>query len=486
MGLTERLAERIFKTDFSDIPDSAVRQAKAGIRDWIFVLLAGRCIEERSVRKIEDLFTSMGGNRESSILGSEKKVTENQAAMLNGFAGHILDYDETCPKVRSHLFAAIFPGLLAVTEHEGISGREIITGFITGHETAMRIGEAITPEWMKAGWHGTSLFGIFGASAGCAKIMGLDISQIRTAMGLASSMASGLAVNFGTLTKPLHAGMAAERGLMSAQLAKSGITANAEALEGELGFFHAYNWGHEIRDKVLDSFGNPWGLETPGISAIKLYPCCHGVATNIECGRRIHDKYIPSLEDIIEIEIHSQPKALCSMLSKVYDDNGESIEWGYDGSPRRMKTLLPITGPQGKFSKEYVFSRAVMEGNVCLEHFTDKAVNDPQVRKWMEKIKVYHNSELEKYSNQYPEETAPHAERMIIRLKDGKCIEEEEIFILGMTKRPLSSEDVIPKYYDCGSVAGLSMEKIDEIISLADNIEKLENISTLVDKLKNF
>ncbi|MBN2062225.1 MAG: MmgE/PrpD family protein [Deltaproteobacteria bacterium] len=483
MGLTEGLADRIFKTDFSDIPDSAVRQAKAGIMDWIFVTLAGRWIEENAVRNMEDLLISKGGSRESSILGSKKKLTETQAAMLNGFAGHILDYDETCPKVRSHLFAAIFPALLAVAEHEGISGKEMLTGFITGHETAMRIGEAMTPEWMKAGWHGTSLFGVFGATAGCAKILRLDTDRIRTAIGLASSMASGLSINFGSLAKPLHAGMASERGIMCARLAANGITANSVALESELGFFHAYNWGQKIHDKAFGSFGSPWGLETPGMSSIKLYPCCHGVATNIECGRRMHDKYGPSLDEVTEIEIHSQPKALCSMLSKVYDDNGESIEWGYDGPPRKIKTLFPVTGPQGKFSKEYVFSRAIMEGNVRLEHFTDKAVNDPQVRKWMDKIKVFHNSELERYSNQYPEETAPHAERMIVRLRDGKIIEEEEIFILGMTKRPLSFEDVVSKYHDCGNVAGLSGEKIDRIMSLTGNLDKLENISELLNFL---
>lgn len=278
--------------------------------------------------------------------------------------------------------------------------------------------------------------------------------------------------------------MASERGIMCARLAANGITANSKALEGELGFFHAYNWGQDIRDNVFNCFGNPWGLETPGISSIKLYPCCHGVATNIECGRRIHDKYRPSLDDVKEIEIHSQFKSLCSMLSKVYDDNGESLEWGYDGPPRRIKTLLPITGPQGKFSKEYTFSRAVMEGNVRLEHFTDKAVNDPQVKKWMDKIRVYHNSELEKYSNQYPEETAPHAERMIVRLRDGRAIREEEIFILGMTRRPLSFDDVVSKYHDCGKIACISGDKIDRIISLADDIDKLENVSELLSLLK--
>ena len=483
MELTHRLAEFVYRTVSSDIPDTAIKHAKDGIRDWIFVTLAGRKIEEQSVKKIENLFLKKGGNGESSILGSEKLLTENQAAMLNGFTGHILDYDETCPKVRSHLFAAIFPALLAVSEHQRISGGELLTGFITGHELSMRIGQAMTPEWIEEGWHGTSLFGIFGAAAGCAKLMKLDCRETRAALGIAASMASGLAINFGSLTKPFHAGMASEQGLTAAQMAVSGITAKENVLEGELGFYHACNWGRKFHVEAFDSIGEPWGLEIPGISAIKLYPCCHGLATNIECGRRIYDKYKPQLEDITEIEIHSMPKTLCAMLSKTYDDNGEPIQWGYAGPPRRMKTILPSTGPQGKFSKEYAFSRALMEGDVRLEHFADSAVIDPQVKKWMHKIKVYHNSELEGVSNRYPEETAPHAERMIVKLKDGRSIVEEEIFILGMTKRPLSSKDVIPKYYDCGHAAGLSDEKIDQILSMTDHMEKLENISELMEIL---
>jgi 2-methylcitrate dehydratase PrpD len=485
MALTHRLAEFAHRTVSSGIPETAVKHAKEGIRDWIFVTLAGRRIEEQSVKKIEKLFLTKGGNGESSILGSDKMLTENQAAMLNGFTGHILDYDETCPKVRSHLFAAIFPALLAVSEHQGNSGSELLTGFIIGHELSMRIGEAMTPEWIGEGWHGTSLFGIFGSAAGCAKLMNLDSRETCAALGIAASMASGLAVNFGSLTKPFHAGMASERGLTAAQMAASGITAKDNVLEGELGFYHACNWGRNIHVEAFDSIGDPWGLEIPGFSAIKLYPCCHGLATNIECGRRIHNKYKPQLEDIVEIEIHSMPKTLCAMLSKTYNDNGEPIQWGYEGPPRRMKTILPSTGTQGKFSKEYAFSRALMEGDVRLEHFTDSAVNDPQVRKWMDKIKVYHNSELERVSNQYPEETAPHAERMIVKLKDGRSLMEEEIFILGMTKRPLSSEDVIPKYYDCGHAAGLSDEKVDQILFVTGHMEKLEDISELTDILKN-
>ena len=150
-----------------------------------------------------------------------------------------------------------------------------------------------------------------------------------------------------------------------------------------------------------------------------------------------------------------------------------------------MKSKLPETGTQGKFSKEYAFARALKDGQVRMHHMTDEAVQDPEIRRWMEKIKVFHNSELEVASNQYAEETGPHAERMLVRLKNGRVLTEEEIFILGMARRPLAFEDVRFKYKDCGSVAGLPPEDIDTIISLATGLEQLNDLTLLLQHLSS-
>ena len=483
MQLTEKVVNFIARARYDTIPEAALQQAKAGILDWFFVSLGGHQQASGAVRNFMEMTLVKGGTPESSLIGSVQKGTENQAALINGCIGHIMDYDETCPKVRSHLFAAIFPALLAAGELRGVSGKQLLEGFIIGHEVAMRIGEAITPSWIKAGWHGTSLFGIFGAAAGCAKLMGLDVQRIRMALGLVCSMASGVAVNFGSLAKPLHAGMAAERGLFAAQLAQSGFTANPGALESALGFYHAYNWGEVPNHEVFESLGNPWGLETPGISSIKLYPCCHGLATNIECGIRIHEKHQLRLDDIESVEMHSQPKTLCAMLSRNYEDTGEGLQWGYQGPPRQMQSILPTTGAQAKFSKEYAFSKAVRDGAVLMEDLTDEAVNEPEIRKWMAKIRLYHNSELEAYSNQFPEETAPHAERMVVHLKNGNVITEEEIFIRGMTKRPLAFDDVKFKYHDCGKMVGMDSAKVEEIIEVFRDLETVGNVADVIKQI---
>jgi 2-methylcitrate dehydratase PrpD len=482
MEPSQKISAFVAGTKDEDIPDAVLRQAKAGIVDWLFVALAGQAQSGTPLQSLYKQILGQTTHKQCSLIGRPDKTTENHAALVNGYVGHVLDYDETCPKVRSHLFASIFPALLATAEVRGVSGRQLLSAFAIGHEVAMRVGEVMTPGWIKSGWHGTSLFGIFGAAAGCAKLMGLDKGQVCMALGLSASMASGLAVNFGSLAKPLHAGMAAERGLFAAQLAKNGFTANQNALESSLGFYHAYNWGQAVEETAFDFLGRPWGLETPGMSAIKLYPCCHGLSIDIECGIRIHDRDGPSLDDIASIEIHSMPKTLCAMLSKDYAD-GEKLQWGYQGPPRRMRSRFPESGTEAKFSKEYAFARALKDGQVSLHHMTDQAVHDPEIRPWMEKVQVFHNSELEMHSNQYPEETGPHAERMIVHLENGGAIVEEELFILGMTQRPVPPKDVRFKYQDCGRLAKVPPENIDTIISLVAELEQLGDLTDLLPHL---
>jgi 2-methylcitrate dehydratase PrpD len=145
-----------------------------------------------------------------------------------------------------------------------------------------------------------------------------------------------------------------------------------------------------------------------------------------------------------------------------------------------MRSQIPDSGTQAKFSKEYAFARALKDGQVRMHHMTDEAVKDPEIRPWMEKIRVFHNSELEVQSNSYPEETGPHAERMVVRLKNGSVIKEEEIFIKGMGRRPLASEDIGFKYQDCCSVAGLPQEKIGTIVSVVTGLEQLDDLSPLL------
>jgi 2-methylcitrate dehydratase PrpD len=483
---TEKTALFIEKARFEDIPEAALKQAKLGILDWIAASLAGLKEEKESIHAFWVLLRELGGTPVSTIMGSDFMTSPVQAALVNGFIGHVLDYDETSTLVRSHLTAAVLPAVLALGERNGAPGRDILTGYILGYEVSLRVGQVLTPSWMKLGFHGTSLFGVFGAAAGCGKLLGLDSRKTRHALGMAASMASGIAKNFGSMTKCLHAGFAAKNGVLSALLAEKGFTANETALEGQLGFFSTYGRNDNLNWDGMERMGNPWGLETPGMLNPKLYPCCHGVATDIELALGIREKYVIPIKEIQEIEIHSQCRSLSAMLSSNYLDTGDPLDWGYLGAPRQILPAIPKTGKEGKFSKEYVFARALCEGGIHFWHFTDEAIKDPVIQDLMKKTKVYHNGRLEKISNEHPEETWPYGTRVVIRLKDGLTIEEEEIFTLGAVKRPLSMKAAKRKYYACVSDGLLSREEADQVFEMISLLDKLENISLLMNAFRSY
>jgi 2-methylcitrate dehydratase PrpD len=486
IGITEKIARFAVEKGLKGIPEYACKQAKMGILDWVAVSLAALKEEGGSIKTMLDLVLELGGQPKATIIGSRIRTSPPLASLVNGYIGHVLDYDETCTVVRSHLTAPILPAVLAIGEDSKASGKKVLESYVLGYEIALRIGEVMTPDWIKEGWHGTSIFGIFGATVGCGKLLELNVEQMWNAIGIASSMAGGISRNFGTMTKPLHAGLAAKGGVLASISAKKGFTASKDALEGPLGFYHAYAWAEKPKLECIEKLGEPWGLETPGVMNPKLYPCCHGLAINIEYGIRIQERYRFSVEDIEEIEIHSQPKTLSAMLSTRYVDTGEPMTWDYEGPPRQLIPAIPKTGKEGKFSKEYAFARALLDGKVQIKHFADKAVKDPLVQKLMKKIKVYHNSILERISREYPEVEWAHPERMVIKLKGGRVIEEEETFIQGAAKRPLSVEHVRDKFHECASEVGLSAEKREKILSIIDGLEEVKDISRLITHLEGF
>lgn len=479
IGATERIARFAIEKSFDDIPHTPKEEAKMAILDWFAVILATLKEAENSVNIMLDLISLYKGEPVVKILGSEMKTNALLASLANGYIGHILDYDTTNPTTRSHLTAAALPAVLALGEERRISGEKLLESLIIGYEVSLRVGEALHPEELQVGWHGTGIFGPFGAVVGAGKILGLDLQQMWMAIAIAASMPSGIARNFGTLTKPLHAGLAAKNGILAASLAARGFTGAKDALEGPLGYYRAYDQIKEARLETLEQLGNPWGLETRGQENPKLYPCCHGLATNCEYAILIKNRYQFSPEDIEGIEIYSQPKTLSAMFSTNYIDTGETLKWGYEGPPRQLAPAIPKTVSEAKFCKEFAFAKAILDGKIGLATFTDEQIKDAKTQELMKKTKVYHDARLEKLSNEYPEVTWPYGERMVIKLKDGRKIEEEEIFIQGAAKRPLSIKEVREKFDDCASYAGLSEERRDKIASMIESLEEVKDISEL-------
>ena len=462
-----------------DMPQAVLDQAKMGILDWFAAFLLAFAEDRASIEPLLKTMKRLGGKQTASIIGSRIRTSPAWAALVNGYAGHLLDYDETTPPVRSHLTAVVLPAVIAMSEEKGSTGADLLEAYVIGYEVALRLGEAMTPGWMQEGWHGTPMFGIFGAAAGCGKIGRLSADALERVLGIVSSMASGIVTNFGTMTKPLHAGHAAKNAVIATLLAEEGLTASASAIEG---FFHSHSWSKPAKAESFRRLGNPWALETKGTINPKLYPCCHGLATTIEYGIVFREKHGLMADQIEEIEVYASPKALSAMHSRRYADTGKDLEWDYEGPPRQLAPGIPSTGKEAKFSKEYGFATAFLRGTPESRDFTDEAVSKADVQDLMKKVKIFHDCELDKISYQYPEGDWPYGERFVLRLKDGRTIREEQLFVLGAARRPLSMAHVEKKFRACASTSGFPSDRTEQLIDIVEKIEVIGSVSEMLGK----
>ncbi len=231
VGTTAALAGRLTGLTWSDVTPEAATVAKQCLLDWLGVSIAAR--DEPLVRILLDEFAEGG---ESTIIGSSRRARLHDAVLINGAQSHALDFDDVITAMNGHPTVPVAPVAIGLAEALGSSGREALLAFVTGVETECRVGRLMGPSHYAKGWHATATFGTFGAMAAAAKLLGLSDEQTRHAFGLAGTQAAGLKSVFGTMSKPLHAGEAAQNGLLAARLAARGFTSDTEILDSEQGF----------------------------------------------------------------------------------------------------------------------------------------------------------------------------------------------------------------------------------------------------------
>ena len=232
--VTIELADRASSIRYQDLPGEVRTLARQCLLDWLAVALAGSREELSGIlaeQAIED-----GGRPAASLIGRSEKISAHQAALVNGAASHALDYDDVNMAMSGHPTVPIVPALLALAEDRGASGADFISAFVAGYETECRIGALVLPDHYARGFHATATIGSFGSAAACAHLLGLDAETTATALGIAATQAAGLKSMFGTMCKPLHAGKAAQNGLLAAMLAARGFSSRTDALECAQGF----------------------------------------------------------------------------------------------------------------------------------------------------------------------------------------------------------------------------------------------------------
>jgi 2-methylcitrate dehydratase PrpD len=451
MGLTEQVAKFVATVRFEDFTPKAVFAARHGIIDCVACALAG------SKEELTDILIGFaqenGSGNAASVIGRGMKTSAPMAALVNGAMGHALDYDDITRMLKGHPSVVCLPPALAVGEALGASGRDVMLAYMIAFEVGSAIGAGMGVDYADdLGWHPTAPLGTVAAAAAAARLLGLSPEQTAMALSLAASHAGGLRENFGTMTKPFHAGNASRGGLTSALLVKRGFTAATTGLEGRFGFMHAFSGGRgENPQAVLDQLGKRFFLEQPGVQ-IKKYPCCGSTHTPLDAFFELRKKQRidPAQVEAVEVLVDFDP-------------------------PRSLIHSDPHTALEGKFSLQYCLAAALVDDKVGLAQFEDDAlVMRPEIRTLVPKITMKRNPGQEGKPSWVEAYNEVH-----IKLKNGTVLKQRADRDLTGPVVGLTPEGMDMKFRDCAAIA-LSKARAEEALEILHNLEKQPRIDGLM------
>lgn len=306
--ITEPLANWISGLTNNAVSPQAYTWARHAMLDWFAVTIAG------STEPLVDMLVQEyagPGDAPCALFGLSRRARPLDAALINGATGHALDFDDVNASMGGHPTVPVAPVVMALGEQLNRSGRDVLRAFVAGYEAECRIGTMCIPSHYQHGFHATGTLGTFGAAAAAASLLQLDPMQTRHALGMAAAQASGLKSMFGTMTKPLHAGKAAMNGLMAAQLAARGFTANIDSIEAEQGFAAT-----QVPDFAPQS-PVPRDDEPLKVQAnlFKYHAACYLTHSAIEAIGQIRREHNVSLDDMraIAIEVPETHKKVCDI-----------------------------------------------------------------------------------------------------------------------------------------------------------------------------
>ena len=460
-SLTDYVAGFITDARSADIPKDVAHLGKRSVLDGLGLALAGAASQTGEIaRKYLGAlgFVAEGG---ATVIGSNMRVPARFAAFANGISIHADDFDDTQLAVAkdrvygllTHPTAPALPPALALAERGKRSGADLMLAYQVGVEVECKVAEAIMPRHYQTGFHSTATCGSIGAAAAAAKLLGLDREATRRALAIGATQAGGLRENFGTMTKPFHAGRAAENGVVAAEIAALGFTASPTALEADRGFFRAAGGGFSP-EMIEGKLANPWTFAQPGVS-IKPHPS----------GSLTH----PGMAVMMEL------------IGK-HDIRAERVRHVKVGTNHNMPNALihhrPKNELQAKFSMEFCMAILILERKGGLEQFTDEVVNRPDVQAMIQKVEFGVHAEAE----------AAGFDKMTtiieIELDDGKVVKGQADFGKGSPANPMTDDELSEKFRQCAAWGGLDRARIKSVLDMVWKIEELKDVNDLTKLLR--
>lgn len=450
-NLTREVASFVVDTGFAELPQELLDLSSKSMLDGLGLALSGSVAE--SGRLVQEYLLGQGLRGNTTVLGTSLRMLERFSAFANGVAMHADDYDDTQLAVGpdrvygllTHPTAPCLPAALAIAENGDLSGRDLILAYNIGVEVEAKIAEAMSPRHYQHGFHTTATCGVFASAAAVAKLYELDIETTLRALAIAGSQAAGLRENFGTMTKPFHAGRAAEAGVVAADFARAGWTATDKILESPRGFFQAHGGGYSL-DALQAKLGNPWTFIEPGIS-IKPNPS----------GSLTHPGMTKMLELILKYDIKAKDVS--------------SVDVGTNHNmPNALIHHRPTDELQAKFSMEFCMAILLLERRGALPEFTDEVVNRADVQELISRVNFSEHAEAEAAG--YDKMTTI----IDINLHDGRTISGRADFGKGSPTNPMSYDEVADKFRGCAEFADWPDNRTEAVI---DMIRALEDVASV-------
>jgi 2-methylcitrate dehydratase PrpD len=435
-SLTRDLGAFVANLRLPAMPPEALAVVHTGFADCVGTMIAGS-VEDPPKLLLETLSPPPG---EATLYLTGPRIAAPEAAFIDATAAHALDFDDVA--LRGHPSTVLVPAVLAEAEVLGASGAAMAAAYVAGYEVWADLAGRDEDQHHEKGWHPTGIFGSIAAAAACASLRGLDAEKSAHAIAIAASQSAGLVANFGTMTKPLHAGRAANAGVVAARLAAAGFTASLDALEHPLGFLAAVSPKGSVDRTSPTRAGRDWQILAQGLS-VKKYPLCF-------CTHRALDGMLDLLR-----------------AQKIAPQDVEKVSVS---TSRRYATILrnarPQTGLEAKFSMQFAMSSALVAGRAGLAELTDGFVRRPDIQALMAKVHI----EPDEREDPARPGAAPY-DQVFVETRDGHRLESARVTDeRGSPRLPLSTDDLWTKFQSCLSVGNPDLAArplFDALMSLA-------------------
>jgi 2-methylcitrate dehydratase PrpD len=411
--LSDTIADFVVGFDLNAVPPLGIERARLAFIDTLAVMLAGS--REEGSQLVCEMVRQEEAAPKVSVVGQSFRTSPQLAALANGVAAHIMDYDLS--SLLGQPTSPIIPALLPLAESTGATPAEVTAAFIVGFEVCLRFARAAPQHSTVAGWLPVSSIGTMGAAMACARLTKAPRETIADILGIAASLSAGLSANYGTMTKPLHSGSGARNGILAASLGRAGFTASATALENpDSGYFRAFDRGMKVSYEPFEDLGRRHELVEQGFSP-KRYPC----------GGLAHTAIDATLELRKEINIADVTAIKTGITKRI---------------ARRIGDKYPTSVESAKFSMPYVAAYTALYGPPMISAFTEEAIRDEKVRALARKVSVVIDPEFADVFEEFPS-------RVTVTLADGRTVERMRYYASGTPQVPFTKEQIEEKFFSC-------------------------------------